>query len=154
MAKFKVDGVNGLDLGLRELANIPPRTKSSMFEAMSAVAIQALEDGVKSAGLIDSRQLIGSMQSWKRRGSKGLMDYYVGPRGKRKKVRSIKGSRIMTSETAEYDNAYIGYVLEFGAPRKHLKAYQWMRNALEKWGDKIVEAGAAVFDKWIDSQGL
>ena len=108
MAVFNTVGLDTLAFTYRELAEIPPEVKLDMVNAAADVAIAAF----KAAAPVDTGQLKNSIGKKVYKGPNPYADVY--PLGKRS-----NGVR----------NAEVGFILEYGAPRRHLPARQWMSRA-------------------------
>ena len=162
MAKFNTIGLDDLQMSFEEWANFPDEVKDEILEAGATVAIKALKQSISSLGIIDTKQLHASIKATKPKTDKyGNRILYVYPQGTRKKISSgtklshvsIRG-RIKSGTGKKTRNADVGFIMEFGAPHRGIPARQWMRTAIERNADEIVEAERKVYDGWLNSKGL
>lgn len=162
MAKFNVTGLGELQLSLEEVAGMPEEIKDKMLEAGAAVGVKALKQSISSLGIIDTKQLHDSITAGQPKTDKnGVRVLYVYPRGSRKdtyvgmKLRrvSIKGKR-KNGTSVKMTNADVGFIMEFGAPKRGIRARHWMRSAIESFADEATQKQRAVYDEWLNSKGL
>lgn len=162
MAKFNVIGLGELQLSLEEVADMPEEIKDKMLEAGAAVGVKALKQSISSLGIVDTEQLYNSIKPTKPKTDKdGNRVLYVYPQGTRKKISAgirlrrvtISGGR-RTSSSKKTRNADVGFVLEFGAPKRGIRARHWMRSAIESFADEATQKQRAVYDEWLNSKGL
>lgn len=161
MAKFTVHGIDALIEDMLALSEIPEDVVDKMLSASADIALRAMRASLEKLGLIDTYQLIGSLVSVQKRSKDNKLYYLIYPRGTRKdmyvgaKLRrvSIKGRR-KGGQAIKMTNNDVGFVLEFGAPRKNKKAYQWMRTALEGCADQILSVQTRIYDDWLKSKDL
>lgn len=139
MAKISFSGLETFSLSLQELAAIPEDVKDEMLSSGADVAIRAMRQSLDSYGLVESGQLKGSLDKKRKTDKQGELYYDVAPYGKRD-----DGER----------NGQVGYVNEYGAPHKGIRARPWMQLAVETAADDIAAAEAAVYDKWLESKNL
>lgn len=161
MAKFTVHGIDALIEDMLALSEIPEDVVDKMLSASADIALRAMRASLEKLGLIDTRQLIDSLVAVQKRNKQGKIYYLIYPRGTRKDMYvagrlrrvSIKGRR-KSGQAIKMTNNDVGFVLEFGAPRKNKKAYQWMRTALEGCADEILAVQTRIYDDWLKSKGL
>lgn len=161
MAKFAVHGIDALIEDMLALSEIPEDVVDKMLSASADIALRAMRASLEKLGLIDTYQLIGSLVAVPKKSKDGKLYYLIYPRGTRKtmyvagKLRrvSIKGRR-KSGQAIKMTNNDVGFVLEFGAPRKNKKAYQWMRTALEGCADQILAVQTRIYDDWLKLKGL
>lgn len=156
MADVKNTGINGLILDIDEIAEIPPEVKADILEAETQIGLESMKKQLRAQKLVDTSQLLNSL-SIKRNEQKFKWTIY--PKGRRKhakprKLRKYKKGKFTGYKTGKMTNNDVGFVLELGAPRRHIPAYQWMRIALEESDEKSTKAAAAVHDKWLRSKNL
>lgn len=162
MAKFSANGVGELMLSLEEVLDLPLDVQDKMLEAAAQIGVDAMKASISQLGLYDTGQLEESITAGPPKTSKiGHRYVHVYPRGARRdyltvgKIRrvSIKGYR-KSGKPIKTDNSEVGFVLEFGSPHRGIKAYQWMRTALEKSADAVVNAEFKIYDEWLKSKDL
>lgn len=168
MAQFNAQGIEGLELSLKEFAEIPDDVVEEMLDAASEVVVAAHKQKIQSLGLVDTGQLMNSIKAHKKAGSKSndfhryVVVYPTGKHGSynRKKVTKVyKNSKHgrtydVGGDVKNVTNNDVGFVLEYGAPKRGIPAYQWMRSANEESADSVAGAEFAVYDKWLKSKGL
>ena len=171
MARFGYGGVEPLQLSLAELAEIPDEVVCEMLEAGSKVAIKAMQRELELLGLTTrQKRLLNSIQAFQKIGrdkwtgekKRYYLVYPYGPHHKyhqKLKVKEYKRSkhgRTYTvggkDKTATAND--VGFVLEFGAPKRNIKPKQWMRRALRKAEEQIVAAEYEVYDRHLKSKDL
>lgn len=161
MARFAVHGLDALIEDMLALSEIPESVVDNMLKTSADIALRAMKQSIQSLGLVDTSQLLNSLVAVQKRNKQGKIYYLIYPRGTRKdmyvgaKLRrvSIKGQR-KNGQAIKMTNNDVGFVLEFGAPRKNKKAYQWMRTALEGCADEVLAAQTRIYDEWLKSKNL
>ena len=166
MALFDFNGLEELAIDLKELGDIPDSTLDDMLMAGGEVIQRAHQEALVSMGLVKSRTLHDSIKIMKRR--KGSQRYVrVYPAGEHHlftaRVKTYtkynwgrKGDKPAYTKggTKTATNNDVGFVHEFGAPKRRIPAKQWMRTANEKHADEAVEAEFRVYDNYLRSKGL
>lgn len=145
MAQFEISGLDDLILSLEELAQLPDEVAAEMLTAEGEVIKAAQQQSLQSAGLVDTGQLQASIKLDKKLRKKGdERSMLVYPQGTRRDAKHKHGER----------NATIGFVHEFGAPKRGIPPSQWMRTANESAADAAVDAAGQVYDKYLKDKGL
>jgi hypothetical protein len=136
MAKFETGGLGDLELTLKEIAEIPDEVAERMVSAGADVVARAQRQSISEHGLVNTGQLQSSIKKRVYK-AKGKQKPYalVGPSGKRK--------------DSNYTNNDAGFIQEFGAPGRNIKPTEWMRTAVERSADAVVNAEIKVWDEWI-----
>lgn len=145
---YSFEGINELQLTMQEVAELPDATKDAMLSAGADVFIRACKNKITELGMVRTGQLLNSIKAIpKRKKDRDNELYYlVYPAGTRKKQgRSGKKAT---------NNAEVGFIHEYGLPRKHIPAKQWMRSAVDESADAVVAAEAAVYSQYLKSKGL
>lgn len=144
---YSFEGINELELTMQEVAELPDATKDAMLSAGADVFIRACKNKITELGMVRTGQLLNSIKAFPKRKKRDNELYYlVYPAGtRRKQSRSSKKAAT---------NAEVGFIHEYGLPRKHIPAKQWMRSAVEASADAVVAAEAAVYDQYLRSKGL
>lgn len=161
MAKFLAQNFNALMLDMAAIEELPEAVVDEMLKTSADIGLEAMQKSLKSLGLVDTGQLIDSLTAVKKKGKDGKLHYLVYPSGSRRdtytggKLRrvSIKGHR-KSGAAIKMSNNDVGFVLEFGAPKRNKKAYQWLRLALEQSAEAISAAQMRIYDKWLKSKNL
>jgi len=164
MATFSASGIEGLELSMQEIAEIPPEVQDDILMAQGEVIKKYQQQEILAKGLVNKGLLKDSICVFQRE-RKGVRYALVYPDGKRgtrnrKKVTKVyKNSKHgrtydVGGDVKDVTNSEVGFILEFGAPKKGIRAYQWMREANEKATEESDAAGVAVYDAWLKTKGL
>lgn len=138
----------GLNLTLMELAEIPDDIIDKILNAGAEVVKTAHKRKLRELGLIDTGVLEGSVTAHSKVDRKSGQRYYlVYPAGKHRTPKNAEQRKVPT-------NGAVGFVLEYGAPRQGIKAYQWMSQANEECEDKVLAAEEQVYNDWLKSRNL
>ena len=154
MAKFNVSGLDGLQLSLTQMAQIPHNVKVAMLDAEAAVIIPAHKSAApKDTGTLQESITGGPVKT----GGSGLYkDVY--PRGTHHTYtvkRAFKNPRRRRpGEKVTVRNAEIGFVHNYGAPGRNIPAQKWVDNANKKASGEAVDAARKVYDDWLKSLNL
>ena len=143
MTGFNTAGLDGLRLSLEEVADIPEDVLREMLEAEGAVVKAAQEKGLQSVPFKKSTgQLAGSISVGRKvtRGRDGLLGLSVYPAGTRREGKTR--------------NAEVGFIQEYGAPRRGIEPKQWMRKANEESAEEAIAAAGAVYERYLREKGL
>lgn len=168
MAKFNTTGVEGLQLSLEEVADLPEDTLRAMLMAGGEVVRAAHVKKIRELGLVDTRQLEKSITIYNKmrvnRGVGGMERYVlVYPQGTRSKgggaaqtTRHVyKKKRAGKTESVHATtNGEVGFVNEYGAPRRGIAPKQWMRLANAEAEGPASEAERRVYNAWLEKKGL
>ena len=148
MAKITTDGLDELIFALDEVAAMPVEVIDKMLVEKAKVIQAAQKKKAKEFfGQEDpsTRQLEHSITIGKAKGSgKAERWLTVYPRG----VRTDGEAR------RKVTNSEVAFVHEVGAPRRKIKAKQWMRAANEGAAPAATEAAFKVYDAWLKSKKL
>lgn len=164
MAKFNAQGIEGLELSLQEFAEIPDEVVEEMLDAAAEVTVRAHKMEIRTLGLVDTGKLAGSIKAFKKVKDRKrfVLVYPAGKHGirNRKKVtktyKNSKSGRTYTvgGDTKDVTNSEVGFIHEFGAPKRGIPAKQWMRKANAKCAADVEAAEFAVYDRYLKSKGL
>ncbi len=144
MARCTFNGIDGVILSYEEIAEIPEEIKDKMLSAEADVAIKYMQESLRDKGLVKTHTLLNSIKKRKKRNKDGDLIYLVSPQGTHHVNKNGKTVR----------NGDVAFVLEFGADFRGIRAYQWMRDAIEKGADDIVKAGLSVYDDYLKSKNV
>ena len=159
MAKFSSD-VGQLMLDMQQIAEIPEDVIDEMLQAGSKVGVEAMRRSLRRMGLVKTGQLADSLVAVRKVGKDGRIYYRAYPKGRRKSensaltVASIRRVNPLRSHAKPPTNNEVGFVLEFGAPKRGIEARQCMRTANEESADDVVTAEFKVYDDWLKSKGF
>lgn len=176
MAQFKAEGLDGLALTVQEIAEIPEDVKRQMLTAGGEVAAEAQRQKIRALGLVSVKpqklqisKLVNSIMVFPKLGVVGYREFspYVlvypyGDHGKyhrRVVTRTYKRSKHGRTYTIGGDvvttsNNAVGFIQEFGAPRRNIPGKQWMAQANAECADAVTTAEFGVYDDWLKSKDL
>lgn len=140
MASFKVSGIDELCNAMAKVQNIPNNIITDMLQAMGEVAKKAIESSAKAKGVVGTGLTIASIK---------LKRPKITPTGGQTAV-TFEGSRTRVNTTTR--NAEIAFINEFG--KRGQPARPFIKEAIDKEGDKIGDAGTEIFNKWLETNGL
>lgn len=168
MAKFNATGIEGLALSMEQFAAIPDDVVEEMLEAAGRVVVQAQRSEISARGLVKSGRLAGSIEAISKAGS-ARNDFkryvLVYPTGRHHTYQS----RVVTKQYARskhgrtytkgggakvVTNSEVGFVQAYGAPKKGIRATDWMNKANEKAAPAVEAAELTVYDRWLKSLNL
>lgn len=168
MAKFNAKGIEGLELSMQEFAAIPDAVVEEMLDAAGKVVVRYHRSEISAQGLIKSGKLLGSITAVSKAGSsKNDWKRYVlvSPKGNhhtyqsrvvtRQYARSKHGRTYTRGGGAKVvTNSEVGFIQAYGAPKKGIRATDWMNKANEKAAPAVEAAELAVYDRWLKSLDL
>lgn len=160
MAKFLAQKFDTLELDMKEVAEIPEDIRVDMLSAGAAVAVDAMRQSITRLKLVLSGQLRDSITATRKTDkATGHAYFLVYPKGTRRQdhtvtVSNVRRVKLPKSPAKKTTNNDVGFVQEFGSPRRNIKPKQWMRTAIEQSADKIVDAEYRVYDSWLKSKGF
>ena len=168
MAKFNAKGIEGLELSMQEFAAIPDAVVEEMLDAAGTVVVRYHRSEISALGLTKSGKLLGSITAVSKAGSsKNDWKRYVlvSPKGNhhtyqsrvvtRQYARSKHGRTYTRGGGAKVvTNSEVGFIQAYGAPKKGIRATDWMNKANEKAAPAVEAAELAVYDRWLKSLDL
>lgn len=138
MATLSFKGIDGLMLSLEEMSAIPDDVAAAMLDAEAQVVEEAIIWAGMQMGVYRTGETLRSIRRGKmKKGRDGTRQMYVTPQGN-----NDRGER----------NAVVAFVNEYGKRRQPARPF--MRTAVETAAGPAVEAGAAVYDKFLKSKDL
>lgn len=168
MAKFNATGIEGLALSMEQFAAIPDDVVEEMLDAGAAVVVRYHRAEISAQGLVKSGKLLGSIKAHSKSGSaKNDWKRYVliYPTGSHHTFQS----RVVTKQYARskhgrtytkgggakvVTNSEVGFIQAYGAPKKGIRATDWMNKANAKAAPEVEKAELAVYDRWVKSLDL
>ena len=168
MASFNAEGIEGLELSLKEYAEIPDDVVEEMLDAAADVTVKAQRRSIRALGLVDTSSLADSIKAHKKVGTidgtrkRYILVYPTGKRGERnrklvtKKYKRSKSGRTYTvgGDTVDVTQNEVGFIHEFGAPRRGIPAKRWMQKANELCAPDVERAEFEIYDRWAQSKNL
>ena len=152
MATFEVGGLEGLALSLEQFAAIPDQVVKEMLDAGAAVVVRYHRAEISAQGLVKSGKLLGSVKAHPKSGSarndwKRYVLIYPSGRHGTYHPRDTDGAKVVT-------NSEVGFIQAYGAPKKGIRATDWMSKANEKAAPAVEAAELAVYNRWLESLNL
>jgi HK97 gp10 family phage protein len=140
MARLDVNGLDGLELDLEELAQLPDEILEEMLLAEADVVERAQKATALAYGVKDTGTMINSIQRTKMSfGPSGVsMEIYPAgsrPNGKKKKT-----------------NAEVAFIQEYG--KKGQAARPFISEANEQAASAAIEKAEQVYDRYLKSKNL
>ena len=168
MAKFNAKGIEGLALSMQEFAAIPDAVVEEMLDAAGKVVVRYHKAEIAAQVLMKSKKLLGSITAASKAGSaKNDWKRYVlvYPKGqhhifhRRKVTKTYARSKHGRTYTVGGDskvvtNSEVGFIQAYGAPKKGVRATDWMNKANNKAAPEVEKAELAVYDHWLKSLNL
>ena len=168
MAKFNAKGIEGLELSMQEFAAIPDAVVEEMLDAAGKVVVRYHRSEISAQGLTKSGKLLGSITAVSKAGSskndwkryvlvypKGNHHTYQSRVVTRQYARSKHGRTYTRGGGAKVvTNSEVGFIQAYGAPKKGIRATDWMNKANEKAAPAVEAAELAVYDRWLKSLDL
>ena len=171
MARLEVSDLDGLIIDLDDLANLPEDLIDEMLFAEGEVVAKAHKASIRKHRLYKTGLLESSITIAKkvkvRRGYYGDTERYISvyPQGRHhvanrrvvtKKYSRSRSGRTYTvgGDSKVVTNNDVAFVHEFGAPRRNIKATQWMREANESSAIEAVNAAEKIYDEYLKSKSL
>lgn len=117
----------------------------AMLEAEANVVEPALRTGLASANLVKTSRLKASIGRSRRK--KGAM-ILLGPMGEHHKYVTKAGRAEMLRA------GHLGYIFEYGAPRRNIRARNWMAKTVSKTQAQALDAAENVRDQYLNNHNL
>lgn len=147
MARMEISGIDACLAGLEDMIDKTPQLRDDILEAEANVIEPALRQSIAQERLIRSHSLQKSITRRKTTVA-GVPGIRIGPSGEHHRYLPSNGkSGIVTA-------GYVGYVGEYGIPRRGIKGREWLKRALEKSKSQAYAAADAVYYKFMDKQNL
>ena len=170
MPRFNTTGIDGLRLDFEKFAALPDDVVEDILDAGAKVVVKAHKASVRKllSKTLDSKTrgtLEKAIKAHKKAEPRGKQYILVYPTGahhkyKRREVTKVYSrSKHGTTYTVGGDMKTapaneVGFVQEFGAPKRGIKATQWMLKANEASADEMAAAEFAAYDNWLKSINL
>lgn len=141
MARLTIEGLDDLMDDLDSIMDLPDAVQDAMLNAEADVVVRAQKEQIRALKLVDTGQLEASIaRNVKVETGSGMSRYLdVYPQGDRR-----EGGR----------NAEVGFIHEFGAPKRHIRASGWVSAANEKCAPETTEAAYDVYDDFLKQHNL
>lgn len=139
MAQLTVNGLEELMNDLNAVSELPDGVAYEMLNSQADVLVLAQKKQIMDDDLIDSGQLFASIDktSVKHEAASRYIEVY--PQGKRR-----DGVR----------NTEVGFILEYGRPKREIPAKHWMKQANEGCAERTTEAARKVYDEYLKTRNL
>ena len=139
MARIKVEGVESLMLAIKNASELPENVTGAMLQTGGEVIQSAQKKQLHEMGLVASGKLEKSIKVVKK---KNFSLIYPS------------GTHHVSSTGTVTTVGDVGFIQEFGAEGRNIKAKQWMRIANEKSADKAVDEMEEILNAYLDKCGL
>lgn len=147
MARFEVSGIEALLAGLNDMTEKTPQLRDAILEAEADVIEPALKQAIVDTRLVRTGRLKNSIARRKSK-SAGVPAIRIGPVGEHHRYMPADGKSGIISA------GYVGYVGEYGIPRRGIKGREWLKKGIEKGQGKAFDAADAVYDKYLKEHKL
>ena len=137
MATFSAKGIEGLELSMREIAEIPADVQDEILNAQADVIVEAQKSRGRTYGVERTGMTLDSIKKGRPKLKYGSRVVYVTPTGTNK-----DGNR----------HAEVAFVNNYG--KRTQKARPFITDANEMSAEQTTAAGAAVYDEWLKTKGL
>ena len=168
MATFNAKGIEGLELSMEQFAAIPDNVVEEMLDAAGRVVVRYHKTEISAQGLMKSGKLLGSIKAHPKAGSArndwkryvlvyptGQHHMYQSRVVTRQYARSKHGRTYTRGGDAKVvTNSEVGFIQAYGAPRKGIRATDWMSKANAKAAPEVEKAELTVYDRWLKSLNL
>ncbi|MEG1491653.1 MAG: hypothetical protein RR394_05310 [Oscillospiraceae bacterium] len=168
MASCNTGEIEGLALSYEELAAIPDNVVEEMLNAEAKIVIAAHKKSIRTLGLYKSGILEGSIEALNKssREENGNRRYVtVYPMGTHHKYNGIQKRKVFSRSKHNTIHVYgggtktassgeVGFIHEFGAPGRNIKATNWMKKANDSCAGEAVAAAMSIYDAWLKSINL
>lgn len=140
MSKLEIDGITEMMESLENIMDLPDDVQFEMLNAQADVVVEAHKKEIEAIGLEDTGQLKRSISRTRKLQIDDLGQYLeIYPQG-------IRDDGVRNTE--------VGFIHEFGAPNRGIKASNWMENANEKCAEEAVGAAAQVYYQFLEQNNL
>ena len=142
LAQLEVKGVDAIIHGFETMINKVPEVRNKMLKTGAIITRKALKESAKTEMQVRSGRLVGSISMRKMGGSNPF--YRIGPTG-------THHSYVSKHSSGTTSAGHVGYIQEYGAPRRHIRGRAWVRKAVEKCTPDVYDAEGEIFDEFINS---
>lgn len=146
MARIEMNNsITTMITDLSRAAENIPNLRKQLLQAEADVVEPALRSAIVAEGLVDSGNLRDSIGRTFRKQSTELL---VGPSGVHHKSLSSSFS------VKEFRNGHLGYIFEYGAPLRGIRARRWMSKTVSRVTGQAFDAADAVYYKFMKDHKL
>lgn len=151
MAKFRVNGVDGLDLTYERKSQLSTDDLLRIIRPGAELMQSRFVQKVQAIFTQRSGDLANSFKIRERKSDDGAA-ISIAPEGKhRPNGRGIR-NRKKSGKSKSKTNAEVAFVLEYGSPR--MAATHFMENTIDESEADVIAAMDAEFNKILDERGL
>lgn len=160
MAGIKAKGLNDLQLSMQEVANLPETVVENMLEAGGEIVVQAHRQQLVAFNLVKTGKLRGSIAALSKKSDKAghwnrsVIIYPQGTHHRTKGRRQTAKTNKRSGKAAAVSASEVGFIHEYGAPKRRIKGMKWMLKANENSADAVVAAELRVYDAFLKSKEL
>lgn len=151
MAKFKINGVDGLDLTYDRKSQLSSDDLLRIIRPGAELMRDRLSKKVKDTFVQHTGELAASFKLRERQSDSGAA-ISVAPEGKHSPSGRGIRNRKRKGKGKGNTNAEIAFVLEHGSPR--IRASHFMENTVEESEDDVIAAMDAEYNRLMDERGL
>lgn len=137
MARFEVNGIDALSEDFAALAALPSSVVDEMLNAEADIIAEAQQQTARRMGVYDTGRTAASIKKGKPKKTAEGRAIFVTPSGT-----NARGDR----------NAEVAFINEYG--KRGQPARPFIRTATEQAGDRAVEAGEKVLNRYLDEKNL
>lgn len=169
MARLETTGIEDIISAFDDLADVPDDVMRDMLLAGGEVVATAQRNKLKQLGLYKTGKLHDSIAVHEKRGKSSDWRRYVliYPEGDHHTYRRTAYTKLgygyvhrdnrwytVGGDEKTATNNEVGFVHEYGAPKRNIKAKLWMKKANEGCAEATTEAQSKVFFEWLNQKNL
>lgn len=150
---------------MEQFEAIPDEVIEDMLVAAGKVVVAAHKRKIVQFGLVKDAKLLNSITAHSKAGGESnnfQRHVLIYPEGKhhtynrKLKVKTSKKGKTykVGGDVKTVFNNDVGFIHEFGAPHRGIKAKQWMEIANEECADDVALVELGVYNSWLTSIGL
>ena len=143
MAQIEMQSVTAIVKDLERAAADFPQLRKEILREQAVLVEKELRASLQAEGLVDTRQLLNSLGRVSQRDR-----MIVGPSGDRKSKISRSG------KIQNMRNGYVGYVHEYGANKRGIRARGWVTNAVKKSTSPAADIAARKINEHLKKNNL
>lgn len=154
MARLDVQGFDAFAADLEAAKNLTEEESYTILEAGGEVLKAKMQETISRMGLILNDVLRKSIKIFRKTGERPYLEVY--PSGKHHVTHGYGPDGRGTGRRRTVDAAEVGFVLEYGAPERNLRAYHWMETAglRATVSGELTEAMQQAFNEVLDAKGV
>lgn len=139
MALLNCNGLDGLELTLKEIAELPDDVKDEILNVQADIVVEAQKRSADACGVSPHSGLKEAIKKTKPKITKDGKTIYVYPQGVNE-----SGTR----------NAEVAFIREYGAKNRNQPGKMFIRIANEQSAEATTQAALSIYDAWLKKKGL